>query len=289
MRRIAIINQKGGVGKTTTTANLGVALARLGQRVLVIDIDPQSHLTLHLGQEPNPDRLNVYHLLTQHKSVGDCLDRISEHLDLIGSHIDLAAAEIELVGVVGREQILRDALEGCEDQYDYLLIDCPPSLGLLTLNALCAAHEVFIPLQPHFLALQGLSKLLETIQLVQSRINPNLTVSGVVLCMYDAGTRLAGEVIDDLRGFFSESRDQEVPWSDARIFETVIRRNIRLAESPSHGRSIFDYAPSSNGSKDYAALCREVCGFSRHIGPLPSSAADEENASAVHSGGDPGE
>ena len=281
MRRIAIINQKGGVGKTTTTVNLGVALARLGQRVLLIDIDPQSHLTIHLGQEPDPDRANIYHLLTGNKSVNDCLTHLTDHLDLIGSHIDLAAAETELAGVVGREQILRDGLAGCPDQYDYILVDCPPSLGLLTLNALCAADEVFIPLQPHFLALQGLSKLLETIQLVQSRINSNLTVSGVVLCMYDTGTRLAGEVIDDLRGFFSESRGQQVPWSDARIFETVIRRNIRLAESPSHGRSIFDYAPSCNGSKDYAALCREVCGFTRHIGPLESPTGGEDEHTAI--------
>ena len=260
MRKIAILSQKGGVGKTTTSANLGQALAMDGQNVLLIDLDPQSHLTLHLGQDPQADVPNVYHLLTEGRPVEECLRRLRPALDLVSSHIDLAAAEMELVSVVGREVLLRDALSACRGRYDFVILDCPPSLGLLTLNGLCAATEVLVPLQPHFLALQGLGKLLETVRLTGSRINRSLTVTGVLLCIYDAGTRLAGEVVADLRAFLESSRSQSVPWKDAVIFDTVIRRNIRLAECPSHGQSIFEYAPNSNGAKDYAALAEEILG-----------------------------
>jgi chromosome partitioning protein len=163
-----------------------------------------------------------------------------------------------LVSVVGREVILRDALDTLDGKHDVALIDCPPSLGILTLNALSAADEVLIPLQPHFLALQGLAKLLDTVSLVQARINPRLVVCGIVLCLFEAGTRLAGEVVDDLRSFLDESRDSDVPWSRARVFKTVVRRNIKLAECPGHGASIFDYAPKSNGARDYLALADEL-------------------------------
>ncbi|NLX12525.1 MAG: ParA family protein [Phycisphaerales bacterium] len=266
MRRIAIINQKGGVGKTTTTVNIGVALARAGHRVLLIDLDPQAHLTLHLGQDPGAGQLGTYELLTGSASFAKARRKAGQNLWLVGSSIDLAGAEVELVSVVGREVILRDLLDqhvGAgrdhhRPQYDYVLIDCPPSLGVLTLNGLCAAGEVFIPLQPHYLALQGLGKLLETISLVNKRINPGLLVSGVVLCMYDAGTKLAGEVVQDVRTFFGEAKDQDLPWRATRIFDTVIRRNIKLAEAPSYGQSIFDYAPDSNGAKDYARLAAEI-------------------------------
>ncbi len=266
MRRIAVINQKGGVGKTTTTVNVGVALARAGHRVLLIDLDPQAHLTLHLGQDPGAGRLGTYELLTGSASFAKARRKVGQNLWLVGSSIDLAGAEVELVSVVGREVILRDLLDqhvGAgkdhhRTQYDYVLIDCPPSLGVLTLNGLCAAGEVFIPLQPHYLALQGLGKLLETIALVNKRINPGLLVSGVVLCMYDAGTKLAGEVVQDVRSFFGEAKDQDLPWRSTRIFDTVIRRNIKLAEAPSYGQSIFDYAPDSNGAKDYARLAAEI-------------------------------
>lgn len=265
MRRIAIINQKGGVGKTTTTVNLAAALADAGKRVQVIDLDPQAHATLHLGVEVSREGPSVYNVLTGSSKLADVRTRIEPNLAVIGAHIDLAAVEIELAGVSGREVILRDLLQAeaadpaaTDATFDYTLMDCPPSLGVLTLNALTTAEEVIIPLQPHFLALHGLSKLLETIALVWRRINKQLRVSGVVLCMVDQATRLANEVIDDLTKYLDAGRGRNVPWSDAVIFHTRIRRNIRLAECPSFGQSIFRYSPDSNGAEDYRALGTEV-------------------------------
>ena len=263
MRRIAIINQKGGVGKTTTTANVGMALARAGHRVLLIDLDPQAHLTLRLGQDPAGGHAGAYEMLTGSHTVAKSRRKVARNLWMIGSSIDLAGAEVELVSVVGREVILRDLLDQHVEssrtaQYEYVIMDCPPSLGVLTLNGLCSANEVFIPLQPHYLALQGLSKLLETVSLVTRRINPALKVSGSVICMNEAGTKLAAEVIEDVRAFFEAARGTNVPWGNAKAFETVIRRNIKLAEAPSYGQSIFDYAPDSNGAKDYAQLAMEI-------------------------------
>jgi len=254
---IVILNQKGGVGKTTTVANLGAAIATRGRDVCLIDLDPQSHLTLHFGLEPGQPPVSTYDILTDGQQIGAAAMMIASHLWLVPSVIDLAAAEVELAGMVGREQILRDCLTAQPLPYEFAIIDCPPSLGLLTLNALAAADEVYIPLQPHFLALQGLGQLLQTISLVQKRINPSLRVSGVVLCMYETTTRLAGEVVADLKDFFATVRDTSVPWSEARIFETVIRRNIKLAECPSYGKTIFDYAPLSHGAEDYNKLADE--------------------------------
>ncbi|HSW44029.1 MAG TPA: AAA family ATPase [Phycisphaerae bacterium] len=267
MRRIAIINQKGGVGKTTTTANLAAALARAGRRVLLFDLDPQAHLSLHLGLDPSSGRPGVYELLTGSASIAKVRVKAAPNLWMVGASIDLAAAEVELVSVLGREVLLRDLLDqhvgngekdGRFTRYDYVLFDCPPSLGVLTLNGLCAAQEVIIPLQPHFLALQGLGKLLETVLLVSKRISPGIKVAGIVICMYDAGTKLGAEVIEDVRSFLESARHGNMPWSGARLFETIIRRNIKLAESPSHGKSIFDYAPDSNGAKDYERMAREL-------------------------------
>ena len=260
MRRIAVLNQKGGVGKTTTTVNLAAALAADGHKTLVLDLDPQAHATLHLGLMPGRSGPSLYEVLTQNMPLADCRRQAADNLFICGSHIDLAAAEVELIGTVGREVILRDQLEADEESFDYVLMDCPPSLGILTLNALCAAREVFIPLQAHFLALHGLSKLLETIHLVSKRVNRDLKVGGVVLCLYDAGTRLGGEVIEDLDRYFAGSRNAAAPWADAQLFRTRIRRNIRLAECPSFGQSIFQYAPTSRGAEDYASLAAEVQG-----------------------------
>ncbi len=257
VQTIAVINQKGGVGKTTTVANLGAALAAKGHDVCLIDLDPQAHLTLTVGVEPGTPAQSMYDVLTAEADLAATTIHVRPHLSVVPSVIDLAAAEVELVTTVGREQILRDRLNAKPLPHEYVLIDCPPSLGLLTLNALAAAQWVMIPLQPHFLALQGLGKLLETVSLVQRRINPSLRVFGVVLCMYETGTRLAGEVVTDLRGFFEGSRNTNAPWADAKIFETVIRRNVKLAECPSHGQTIFDYEPSSNGAQDYKALAKE--------------------------------
>ncbi len=258
MRRIAIINQKGGVGKTTTSVNLAAALARTGQRVCILDLDPQAHATTHLGIEPDGAALSMYDVLIDLKPLADVRRPIAENLSLIGSDINLAAAEVELAGVVGREVILRDLLQAEEDQFDYVIMDCAPSLGVLTLNALAAANEVFIPLQPHFLALHGLGKLFETTALVGKRINPHLCVTGVILCLYEASIRLSQEVQRDLESYLDKSRGLNVPWAKAKIFETRVRRNIKLAECPSFGQPIFDYAPSCHGAEDYTALAHEV-------------------------------
>ena len=257
MRTIAVTNQKGGVGKTTTVANLGAALALRGVSVCLIDLDPQANLTIHFGIDPSSGAASMYDVLTDDTPISQAAVMVESHLTVVPSIIDLAGAEVELAGAVGREQILTDKLADEALPYELVLIDCAPSLGLLTLNALSAAGEVLIPLQPHFLALQGLGALLETVSLVRRRINPSLTVTGVVFCMYESATRLAGEVADDVRNFFESSRGQDVPWADARVFATHIRRNITLAECPGHGTTIFRYDPASRGAQDYARLAEE--------------------------------
>ena len=295
MRRIAVINQKGGVGKTTTTVNLAAALAAAGQRVCVIDLDPQAHASTHLGVESDGTIPSIYDVLVNNKPLVDVRKQIDENLWLVPADINLAAAEVELAGVVGREVILREALaqdearnpvsaletgflEGATEtqfpkkkpgfeSFDFILTDCGPSLGVLTLNALAASNEVFIPLQPHFLALHGLGKLLETTALVSRRINPGLKVGGVVICLYDSATKLAQEVVTDLKGFLEKSRGANVPWGAAKVFDTKIRRNVKLAECPSFGKSIFGYAPKSPGAMDYAALAAEVLGTTI-VGPV---------------------
>lgn len=285
MRSIAIINQKGGVGKTTTAVNLSAALARDGLRVGLIDIDPQAHASLHLGLDPAAQVPTVYDLLTGEARLTDIWQRTSaaatpeENLCVAASHIDLAAAEVELAGVVGREVILRDKLIEAADDFDYVLIDCPPSLGILTINALSAVDDVFLPLQPHFLALHGLSKLLKTIGLVNERLNDRLQLAGVVLCLYESGTRLAAEVAGDVEQFFREARKGGRAWANVRLFETRIRRNIRLAEAPSFGQSIFGYAPSSPGAEDYRALGGELLAY--YAGRAILDAANVPAAAAV--------
>ena len=254
MRRIAIINQKGGVGKTTTAVNLAAALAECGKRVCVIDLDPQAHATTHLGVELDGKAPSMYDVLVDSRPLAEIRRRVADNLWLCPSDINLAAAEVELAGVVGREVILRDQLLQDEGAFDFVFMDCGPSLGVLTLNALSGANEVFIPLQPHFLALHGMSKLLETTALVAKRINPSLKVTGVILSLYEANTRLAQDVINDLREYLDRSRGSNAPWAQARIFSTRIRRNVKLAECPSFGKSIFAYWRHCNGAEDYAAL-----------------------------------
>ena len=246
MRTIAVMNQKGGVGKTTSSVNLAAGLAKQGKRVCLVDLDPQAHSSLHLGIEATEQSATMYHVFSGTRSVQDVKQLVSERLWVAPAHLDLAASEIELVDAEGREQVLRNGFAelNAAEPLDYIIMDCPPSLGVLTINALTAADEVFIPLQPHFFALQGLSKLLETTALIRRRLNQNLRVTGIILCLYETGTRLAADVTDDLLRFLEES-DPETAWADARVFNSRIRRNIKLAESPSFGQSIFDYAPKS--------------------------------------------
>jgi chromosome partitioning protein len=263
MRSIAIINQKGGVGKTTTAVNLSAALAASGQRIGLVDLDPQAHASLHLGLGPHREVPNIYEVLTGSRQLADVWQQAEPNLWVAPSHIDLAAAEVELAGVVGRELILRDALTDAArapdgEPFDTVLIDCPPSLGILTINALAAVDDVLLPLQPHYLALHGLSKLLQTIDLVRRRLNDRLRLAGVVLCLFESGTRLAAEVSADVQAFFGDSAGRQQAWQDVHLFEARIRRNIRLAEAPSFEQSIFRYAAQSAGADDYNALAEEV-------------------------------
>ncbi len=274
MRKIAIINQKGGVGKTTTAVNLSAALARRGERVCLADLDPQAHASLHLsanlGPQAQPDR-SMYDVLVGETPLSAIRRQADQNLWVTGANIDLAAVELELAGTAGREVVLREKLAADTETFDHFIIDCPPSLGVLTLNALCAVDEVIIPLQPHFLALHGVSKLLETIELVVQRINAKLRLTGIVLCMYESNTRLAGEVARDVDEFLTQSQDPNRPWYGARAFESRIRRNIRLAEAPSFGQSIFAYSAGSPGALDYDALASEYStSFAPQISPLTS-------------------
>lgn len=258
MRTIAVINQKGGVGKTTTAVNLSAALAEQGRRVWLVDLDPQAHASLHLGFASEKTQPSIYDVLCEKSTIVQARYQMTEHLWLTPSHIDLAAAELELVGEVGREILLRDRLLAEAKGFDYVILDCPPSLGILTLNALTTSREVLLPMQPHFLALHGLSKLLHTIEIVGKRLNRNLRLSGVLFCMCDNQTRLANEVISDVHEFFETATAGRRAWPGARCFQTRIRRNVRLAEAPSFGRSIFEYAPQSHGAEDYRNLAGEV-------------------------------
>lgn len=257
VKTVAVINQKGGVGKTTTVVNLGAALAARGHDVCLIDLDAQSQLTLHLGVEVPQGGKTIYDVVTRGAALSSATVNLTEHLAIVPSEVDLVAAEMELVGAVGREQILADRLTARELPYEFVLIDCPPSLGLLTLNALAAADELLVPLQAHFFGLQGLGRLFETVSLVRQRINPRLRVGGVVLCMFERQTRLAGEVVSDLADFLASARGTDAPWAEARVFQSVIRRNVKLAECPSYGKTIFDYEPKSHGAEDYGALADE--------------------------------
>jgi chromosome partitioning protein len=267
-RVVAIINQKGGVGKTTTTANLGSALARSGIRTCLIDLDPQAHLSLHFGLRCGPDDSTVYDLLLDAEcSVDDVAVEVEPGLDLIPAETDLAAAETDLAAEADRQDRLNMALGAAADRWDVVLIDCPPSLGVLTINALGAATEVFVPMQAHFLALQGVGKLLETVGLVCGSVNPHLRVSGIILCMHESQTTLAKEVVEDLQSFLEGWRSKAVPWQTCRVLSPPVRRNIKLAEAPSFGQSILTYDSACRGAQDYRALADSVIEMWRPSSP----------------------
>jgi chromosome partitioning protein len=244
---LAFANQKGGVGKTTTAVNLGAALAALGKRVLLVDLDPQANATSHLGYRRDEIKRSVYNVLLGRSSVREATFHTTRHhLDLLPALTELAGAEVELVSMLAREQLLRKSISQIATRYDYILLDPPPSLGLLTVNALTAAQGVIIPVQAEYLALEGLSQLINTLDLVQEQLNPQLEVTGLLLTMYDARTNLAADVAAELRKHFPD-----------KVFDTHIPRNVRLSEAPSHGSTIFELDPRSSGAEAYATLAAE--------------------------------
>ena len=247
-RTIAIANQKGGVGKSTTAINLSACLAEAGKRVLTVDIDPQGNTTSGLGTDKNGVEYTLYELLLGDCDPKDCIiENVVERVDLIPSNVNLSGAEIELVGLEEREYILKNVLERIKEGYDYIIMDCPPSLSMLTINALTAADSVLVPIQCEYYALEGLSQLIHTIELVQERLNKKLEIEGVVFTMYDARTNLSLEVVENVK----ENLNQN-------IYKTIIPRNVRLAEAPSYGLPINMYDPKSTGAESYRLLAEEV-------------------------------
>ncbi len=258
MNCVAVINQKGGVGKTTTAVNLGAALARLGKKVLLLDMDPQANCSLHLDRRPELEAKTITNLLVEGTPLGELVQpTATERLFLVPSDTTLNGVEQVLANRIGRETILREALEAWPEtgSFDFVLIDCPPALGVLAANALVTADQVLIPMQPEYFALQGMAKLMEVIQLVQRRLNRHLAVRAIVPCLVDLRTNLTNDVLGEIRTHFP-----------GLLSRTMIRSNVKLAEAPSFGRTIFEHAPDSNGAKDYLALAQEFLATTRATG-----------------------
>jgi len=268
-----VLNQKGGVGKTTTVVNTAAALACAGCRVAVIDLDPQAHLTIHLGLDTETIEAGSYKVITQSAEFEQEILLVRPNLWLLPANINLVGAESELVSVVARETILRQALSTAADKFDFAFIDCAPSLGLLTLNAMAAADEILIPLQPHFLALQGFGKLLQTVDIVNKRINPKLKVTGILLCMFDSRASLPNEVKADIEHFLEKARSTACAWAQAQILPVHIRPNIKLAEAPGYGKTIFEYEPDCHGAEDY----RKVAEFIRNQSQTASPPREQQS------------
>lgn len=247
-KAIAIFNQKGGVGKTTTNINLAACLAQMGKKVLVIDIDPQGNTTSGLGISKKDLKHSTYELLTEENiDTRDTIMRTGvENLDIIPANAQLAGAEIELVQIIGREKILKKAIENIRDDYDYIFIDCPPSLGLLTINSLTAVDAVLVPIQCEFYALEGVSQLMSTIEIVKKNLNPGISIQGVILSMFDGRTNLSIQVVEEVKKYFKE-----------KVYTTVIPRNVRLAEAPSYGMTIGEYDPKCTGAEAYREFAQE--------------------------------
>ena len=247
-RIIAVANQKGGVGKTTTAINLSSCLAEKGKKVLAVDMDPQGNMTSGLGVDKNSVENTIYDLIIGESGVEEVLKKdILKNLDIIPANIDLSAAEIELIDVEDKEYIVRNVIKDIKDNYDYIIIDCPPSLSMLTINAMTTATSVLVPIQCEYYALEGLSQLIHTVDLVRDRLNPELEIEGVVFTMYDARTNLSLQVVENVKDNLHQN-----------IYKTIIPRNIRLAEAPSYGVPINEYDPKSAGSESYMRLAEEV-------------------------------
>ncbi len=251
---ISIANQKGGVGKTTTAVNLSACIAQNGYRVLLIDVDPQGNATSGLGVEAT-DEKSVYDVLVDDVEIKETVNNtVIKKLDVCPANIDLAGAEIELVSMVSRETRLKYAIEGIKDNYDYIIIDCPPSLGLITLNSFTASDSILVPIQCEYYALEGLGQLMNTVKLVQRHLNPNLSIEGVVLTMFDPRTSLSKQVAEEVEKYFG-----------SKVFQTIIPRNIRLSEAPSHGLPITLYDPDSKGADTYKKLAKELIELNKGV------------------------